>query len=49
MGHFVRREDDVVVLEEALGEQVAEGVVLLVEGEDCGIGDAWYYGVRRAA
>ena len=37
---LVGGEDDVVVLEQALREQVAERVVLLVEGEDGGVGDA---------
>ena len=40
VGDFVRREDDVVVLEEALGEEVAERVIFFVEGEDGGVGDA---------
>jgi hypothetical protein len=38
--NFVGREDDVVVLEETLGEEVAECVILLVECEDGGIGYA---------
>ena len=41
VGHLVGGEGDVVVLEEALGQEVAEGVVLLVEREDCGIGRAY--------
>jgi hypothetical protein len=39
--HLVRGEKDVWVFEEALGEQVTEGVVFFVEGEDGGVGDAW--------
>lgn len=46
VGHLVRGEADVVVLEEALGEQVAERMILLVEGEDGGIRDACYGRVR---
>lgn len=38
---FVCGEGDVGVLEEALGEEVCEGVVFLVEGEDGSVGDAW--------
>jgi hypothetical protein len=40
VGHLVGGEHDGVVLEEALREEVAERVVLLVEGEDGGVGDA---------
>jgi hypothetical protein len=40
MWDLVCGEDDVVILEEALREEVAEGVVFLVEGEDGGIGNA---------
>lgn len=40
MRDLVCCEDDVVILEEALREEVAERVVLFVEGEDCGVGDA---------
>lgn len=36
---FVRGENNVLVLEQALREEVAERVVFLVEGEDCGV---WY-------
>jgi hypothetical protein len=39
--NLVCGEDNVVVLEEALGEEVAERVVFFVKGEDGGIGDAW--------
>jgi hypothetical protein len=39
MWDLVCGEDDVVILEEALREEVAEGVVFLVEGEDGGIGN----------
>ena len=41
VGDFVRREDDVVVLEEALRKEIAECVVFLVEREDGGIGHTW--------
>lgn len=37
--HLVSRECDVRVLEEALGKEVAEGVVFLVEREDGCVGD----------
>jgi hypothetical protein len=40
MGDLVGGEDNVVVLEEALREEVAKRVVFLVEGEDTGVGDA---------
>jgi hypothetical protein len=40
MWDFVRGEDNVVVLEEALREEVAERVVFLVEGEDGRVGNA---------
>jgi hypothetical protein len=39
--HLVRGEGDVRVLEEALGDEVAEGVIFFVEGEDLGVGDLW--------
>lgn len=39
--YFVGGEDDVIVLEEALREKVAERVVLFVEGKDSGVGNAW--------
>ena len=39
--NFVAREGDVVVLEETSADQVAQGVILLVEGEDRGGGDAY--------
>jgi hypothetical protein len=38
---FVCGEDNVVVLEQALREEVAERVVFLVEGEDGRVGDTW--------
>lgn len=38
---FVRGEHDGGVLEETLREEVAEGVVFFVEGEDGGVRDAW--------
>lgn len=41
MGDFVRGEHDGGVLEETLREEVAEGVVFFVEGEDGGVRDAW--------
>lgn len=40
MRDFVGGEVDVGVLVQALGEEVAERVVFLVEGEDSGVGDA---------
>lgn len=40
MWDLVRREDNVVVLEQALGKQVAERVVFFVEGEDGRVGNA---------
>jgi hypothetical protein len=43
VGDLVGGEDDVVVLEEALREKVAEGVVLLIEREDGGVGDACWF------
>ena len=39
--NFVAGEGDVVVLEETSADQVAQGVILLVEGEDRGGGDAY--------
>ena len=41
MRHFVCGEEDSGVLEQALCEQVPEGVIFFVEGEDGGVGDAW--------
>jgi hypothetical protein len=40
MGDLVCGEDNEVILEEALGEEIAKRVVFLVEGEDGGVGDA---------
>lgn len=40
MRNLVRREGDVRVLEQALREQIAESVILLVEGEDRSIWNA---------
>jgi hypothetical protein len=45
MRDFVCGEDDVVILEEALGNQVTERVVFFVEGEDASVGDAWGGGI----
>jgi hypothetical protein len=45
VGNLVCGEDDIVVLEEALGDQVAERVVFFVEGEDGRVGDACCGGV----
>lgn len=39
VGNLVGGEDDVLVLEEALGEEVAERVVFLVEREDGCVGN----------
>lgn len=41
VGNLVGGEDDVLVLEEALGEEVAERVVFLVEREDGCVGYTW--------
>ena len=41
MRHLVCGEHDGGVLEKALREEVAERVVFFVEGEDCGVRDAW--------
>jgi hypothetical protein len=41
VGDFVGGENDVVVLEKALREKIAEGVVLFVEREDGRVGDAY--------
>jgi hypothetical protein len=41
VGNLVGGEDDVLVLEEALGEEVAERVVFLVEREDGRVGYTW--------
>lgn len=40
MGNLVGGKDNVLVLEEALGEEVAERVVLLVEREDGCVGNS---------
>lgn len=40
MRNFVGGKDDVLVLEEALGEQVTKRVVFLVEGEDRSVRNA---------
>ncbi len=40
MRDFVGGEEDVWGFEELRAEEVAEGVVFFVEGEDCGRGDA---------
>lgn len=48
VGNLVCGEDDVLVLEEALGDEVAERVVFAVEGEDCGVGDACCFGVSNS-
>ena len=39
MGNLVGGKDNVLVLEEALGEEVAERVVFLVEREDGCVGN----------
>lgn len=41
VGDLVCGEDNVVILEKALGEEVAECVVFLVERKDGGVGDAY--------
>jgi hypothetical protein len=43
VGDLVGGEDDVVVLEKALREKIAEGVVLFVEREDGRVGDAYSF------
>jgi hypothetical protein len=45
MRDLVRGEDNVVVLEEALRQEIAERVVFLVKGEDGRVGDAWVRGI----
>lgn len=40
MGDLVGGEGDMVILVQARGEEVAEGVVFFVEGEDGGILDS---------
>lgn len=39
VGNFVGGEVDAWVAEQALGKEVAKGVVFFVEGEDSGVGD----------
>jgi hypothetical protein len=39
MRYYVSGEDDLRVFVKALRDKVAECVILLVEGEDCGV---WY-------
>lgn len=41
MGHLVAGEEDFLVAEEAVSDDVAEGVVFLLEVEDDTVGDAW--------
>ena len=46
--HLVRRKGDVGIFKEALREEVRECVVLLVEGEYGGVGDAYVaWGVSK--